>query len=127
MLLRDDDAIDAISAKFSGLELELSHLPTMPDVEKQQQALADALRYVGKRTDLMRYASRYADNLPIGSGATEGTCGQMQDRAKRKGQSWDNPGLCGILTLRGLALSDRWDIGWQCLAASHRIDVIPCA
>jgi len=37
----------------------------------------------------MRYATHYATNLPIGSGATESTCWQMQQRVKLPGQSWD--------------------------------------
>ena len=78
----------------------------------------------------MRYASHYAANLPIGSGATEGTCWQMQARVKRPGQSWGaveesdrvrrTPGLNGIMTTRGLELSDRWDSAWSAYAAMHR-------
>jgi hypothetical protein len=78
----------------------------------------------------MRYASHYAANLPIGSGATEGTCWQMQGRVKRPGQSWGSvlepdkpartPGLNGVMTTRGLVLSDRWDAAWPAYAAKHR-------
>ena len=81
----------------------------------------------------MRYGAHYAANLPIGSGATEGTCWQMQARVKRAGQSWGSarsdpqpdhashtPGLNGVMTTRGLLLSDRWDAAWPTYAATHR-------
>ena len=71
----------------------------------------------------MRYASLPAAKLAIGSGATEGTCGLMQERVKRRGQSWEIPGLRGILTIRGLVLSDRWDAAWKSYAATHRSEV----
>ena len=68
----------------------------------------------------MRYASFYAANLPIGSGATEGTCFQMQQRVKLPGQSWQPRGLRGILAIRALVLSDRWHTAWPAYAAKHR-------
>ena len=55
----------------------------------------------------MRYATHYAANLPIGSGATESSCFQMQQRVKLPGQSWESV-LDGILAMRSLALSGRW-------------------
>lgn len=49
-----------------------------------------------------------AANLPIGSGATESMCWQMQQRIKLPGRSWDTPGLRGVLATRAPVLSDRW-------------------
>ena len=71
----------------------------------------------------MRYASLHAAKLAIGSGATEGTCGLMQQRVKRRGQSWKPEGLRAILTLRGLVLSGRWDSAWQFYAGAHGAEV----
>ncbi len=71
----------------------------------------------------MRYASHYHGNLPIGSGATESTCWQMQQRVKLPGQSWDVPGLRGILAMRALVISERWPLAWPRYAATHRKDV----
>jgi hypothetical protein len=70
----------------------------------------------------MRYAAHYAANLPIGSGATESTCWQMQQRVKLPGQSWE-AGLRGVLAMRGLALSERWVAAWQPYAARYRKEV----
>ena len=71
----------------------------------------------------MRYASFYAAKLPIGSGATESTCWQMQQRVKLPGQSWEPHGLRGVLAIRGLVLSERWNAAWKPYAATHRKEV----
>ena len=56
-------------------------------------------------------------------GATEGRCWQMQQRVKLPGQPWEPRGLRGVLAIRALALSDRWETAWQPYAARHRKDV----
>jgi hypothetical protein len=117
-LLRDDAAIDRIWRKLRRLESDLPESAT-----DGREAVASALSYIRKRKRKMRYASPYAANLAIGSGATEGTCGLMQQRVKRRGQSWEPRGLRGILTIRGLVLSDRWGAAWKSYAATHRTEV----
>jgi len=118
LLLRDDHAIDTIWRKLRGLAKQLSGRGT-----KARNAVAAALRYIRFRKSKMRYAAHYAANLPIGSGATESTCWQMQQRVKLPGQSWDKPGLRGILAMRALVLSDRWPAAWQPYAVTHRKEV----
>ena len=117
-LLRDDNAIDKIWRNLRGLAKRLSGRGT--DARK---AVAAALSYIRTRKAKMRYATHYAANLPIGSGATESTCWQMQQRVKLPGQSWDVPGLRGILAMRALVLSDRWLAAWPSYAATHRKEV----
>ncbi len=126
-LLRDDGAIDRIWTNLRRLGKRLS-----VEESEARTTVAAALSYIRHRKRKMRYASHYAANLPIGSGATESTCWQMQDRVKRPGQSWQSverpgharrtPGLNGIMTMRGLVLSDRWDSAWPAYAATHRMD-----
>ncbi len=70
-------------------------------------------------------ASLYQANLPFGSGATESTCWQMQRRVQRPGQSWEVPGLRGILAIRGLVLTERWSEAWKPYAAKH-LKVVHC-
>ncbi len=118
-LLRDDRAIDRI---WRNLRRKATGLPRGSE-PSQRKALAAALSYIRKRKNKMRYASLHAAKLTIGSGATEGTCGVMQLRVKRRGQSWEKPGLRGILTIRGLVLSERWDAAWARYAAKHRSEV----
>ena len=117
-LLRDDDAIDRI---WRNLRHKAKTLPRSATSERT--AVAAALSYIRTRKNKMRYASLYAANLTIGSGVTEGTCGLMQMRVKRRGQSWEVPGLRGILTIRSLVLSGRWDTIWNAYAAPHRAEV----
>ena len=117
-LLRHDTAIDRIWRSLRRKAKSLAR-----DATKQRTALAAALSYIRKRKSKMRYASLYAAKLTIGSGATEGTCGLMQTRVKRRGQSWETPGLRGILTIRGLVESGRWTSAWSGYAATHRVEV----
>ena len=124
-LLRDDRAIDRIWTNLRRLGKTLS-----AERVEARDAVAAALRYIRDRKNKMRYASHYAANLPIGSGATEGVCWQMQGRVKRPGQSWGSvvtperatrtPGLKGVMSTRGLVLSDRWDAAWSAHAAKHQ-------
>lgn len=130
-LLRHDDAIDRIWVQ---LREKAKTLPR--DQVDARDAVAAAMSYIRHRKNKMRYGSHYAANLPIGSGATEGTCWQMQARVKRPGQAWGSdgsdvhrdkvahsPGLNGVMTTRGLVLSDRWDAAWPTYAATHRSEL----
>ncbi len=116
--LRDDAAIDKTWRNLRALARRLTGRGTAA-----RQAVAAALRYIRSRKAKMRYASHYRADLPIGSGATESTCWQMQQRVKLPGQSWDVPGLRGILAMRALVLSERWRPAWQVYAATHRKNV----
>lgn len=117
-LLRDDGAIDRVSANLRAQAKRLPGRNTKP-----RRAIAAALRYARGRKHLMRYASHYKANLPIGSGATESTCWQMQQRVKLPGQSWEPGGLRGTLAIRSLVLSERWAPAWDHYASLHRAEV----
>ena len=117
-LLETDAAIDHIQYEFRH---RAKHLPGRHTPARQ--AVAAALRYIRHRKDKMRYASLHQKKLPIGSGATESTCWQMQQRVTLPGQSWEQVGLRGVLAIRALVLSDRWDSAWAPFAAKHRMDV----
>lgn len=118
LLLHHDDAIDTIWRKLRRLAKRLPGHNT-----EARNAVAAALSYIRHRKSKMRYAGHYAASLPVGSGATEGTCWQMQQRVKLPGQSWDAPGLRGVLAMRALVLSDRWSTAWQPFAATHRKEI----
>src|SRR5262249_35039962 len=64
LLLRDDNAIDTIWRKLRRLAETLPGRGT-----DARNAVAAALSYIRPRKAKMRYASHYAANLPIGSGA----------------------------------------------------------
>jgi hypothetical protein len=117
-LLSDDGAIDRIWRKLRDLAASLQE-----SARKKRKAVAAALSYIRKRKDRMRYATRYAQGLPIGSGDTENTVWLMQHRVKRAGQSWQPRGLRGVLSLRSLVLSERWDAAWASYAATKHEEV----
>lgn len=117
-LLSDDRAIDRIWLKLRRLAEKLPGSRT-----KARTAVAKALSYIKHRRNKMRYASHYAAKLPIGSGATESTCWQMQQRVKLPAQSWEPRGLRGVLATRALTLSERWETAWPSYAATHRREV----
>ena len=119
-LLRDDRAIDRISRNLREKAKRLD-----PEDTAACDAVTAALRYIRTRKEKMRYASLHQADLPIGSGATESTCWQMQRRVQRPGQSWETPGLRGILAVRALVISERWSEAWKPYAASHR-KVVHC-
>ena len=120
VLLDDDNGIDRIQ---DNLRRQGQRLPDDEDNATARKAIAAALSYMRLRKNKMRYASYYRQNLPIGSGATESTCWQMQQRVKLPGQSWVPTGLRGVLAIRALVLSERWDSAWNHYAAFHRAEV----
>lgn len=76
--------------------------------EAYRRAVYEALTYFEKRRPNMKYADARSQNLPVGSGATESTCGLFQLRVKHPGSHWSAPGLRNVMTARSLQLSGRW-------------------
>lgn len=117
-LLHDNNGIDRF---WSWLALKARTIGAR--TAEQSKAITDAQSYIEERKDKMRYASHRDRNRPIGSGETENTVGLMQLRVKRRGQSWEVPGLSGILSLRSLVLSESWKDAWNVFSAAHRNEV----
>jgi hypothetical protein len=107
----------------NGVDVILRHLKyrqkTLPE-GKPLAAVNKAFKYIHKRRKTMRYADVAKHGLPVGSGATESTCGLFQLTVKRPGAAWGAPGLRGVMTLRGLVLSDRWSSAWSQYTATRR-------
>lgn len=70
----------------------------------------DAITYLTNNALRMNYVAARAQGLNIGSGTVEATCKSLvQVRMCRSGARW-RPGTAqALLSLRALALSDRWD------------------
>ena len=102
-LLDDDD----------GAQRVVCHLRREADKPDHSPAVASAthaaLTYFEKRRPLMKYKQAREQGLPIGSGATESTCALHQLRVKHPGSQWRVTGLRGVITARGLQLSERFD------------------
>lgn len=74
------------------------------------------LTYLERHKDRMNYAELRAQNIPIGTGVTEGTCRYLVvDRLRRSGMTWSDAGGQAVLSLRSLVVSERFDAGWQLL------------
>ena len=66
--------------------------------------------------------------LPVGSGAVESACNTVLNlRTKRNAEHWSNQGLRGVLTLRGIHQSKRFDAFWMHLSKQYQSNVMPVA
>jgi hypothetical protein len=81
-----------------------------PLVGKKAGDLDTALGYFEHNACRMRYAYFKKLGMFVGSGAVEAGCKAIvAQRLKLSGMRWSLPGAAGILTLRCLEASDRWD------------------
>ncbi len=110
-LLFDERGVDDVLRQLT--RTREKHRPA----SAQHEAITAAIRYCDARRPLMHYAELHTQGLPIGSGATESGCALFQLRIKRPGSHWASPGLDGglrgVMTARGLSLSDRWDTAFD--------------
>lgn len=67
--------------------------------EQAAQAARQAKNYFVAHKDRMHYAETDQQGCPIGSGAMESTCAQLQNRFKRIGQFWSPEGKERLLAL----------------------------
>lgn len=110
LLRTDDRAAGRITTVLRSWALELSKTD-QPDAEPTPlpKALTDAITYLTRNGDRMRYRHLRDAGLPIGSGQVEATCKTLvSTRMKRCGARWKTPGGQAVLSLRSLARSSRW-------------------
>ena len=120
-LLHDDDGVDRVLRGLRHRRAQRKNASA--SAPRAAEALTDAIRYIGKRRRKMRYATHWAANRVVGSGATESAAKVMGARTNLSGARWDVPGLRGVLTRRGLVTSERWTPAWAHYAASKRVDI----
>jgi hypothetical protein len=76
------------------------------------------LEYFKTNRHRMQYQRYRRLNLPIGTGAVEGSCKfVVQSRFKRPGSRWSRKGLANMLSLKMARLNGHWDTLWPCLRA----------
>ncbi len=80
--------------------------PAAPVVERET-------KYFEGHRHRLHYARAQAEGCPIGSGAMESTCAQLQTRFKRSGQFWTPPGQRHLLALELARRNDDWDEVWD--------------
>lgn len=77
-------------------------------------AFAEELTYFRNQAPKLGYGAARAAGMPIGSGAVESANRHVVGvRVKQAGMRWTEPGLRGVLTLRALLRSGRWDTWWD--------------
>jgi hypothetical protein len=80
-----------------------------PMAGRKARELQTALGYFEHNSHRMRYAHFKSLGMFIGSGAVEAGCKSIvAQRCKLSGMRWTTPGATGILTLRCLEASNRW-------------------
>lgn len=111
-LLRHDDR---------GVDKVIRALRHLRQRYPRRATLAVEVKYFQRNRRRMRYALAAARGLPIGSGVVEAACKTLvAQRMKRSGMRWRDAGGQAILTLRGLVQSNRFDRGWNLLAATYQ-------
>jgi hypothetical protein len=100
---------------------EADVLASLEALPVQQQAaglsLSDLLQreiaYFQTHRDHLHYQDLAAKGSPIGTGAMESTCAQLQTRVKRTGQFWAPPGLANMLALKAALQNEDWSALWS--------------
>ena len=106
----------------------LEHLPVEPDSEEQtlddlpawcaqhQRRVPPEVKwereYFASHRQHVHYQAMAARGCPVGSGAMESFCAQLQGRFKRCGQFWSEHGLADILALDVVRRNLDWDALW---------------
>lgn len=67
--------------------------------EEQREEVRRQQRYFAEHADHLHYADIEARGCPVGSGAMESTCAQLQGRLKRPGQFWTEKGKRRLLAV----------------------------
>ena len=80
---------------------------------KTQAAVRTEVEYFHTHRDHLHYRKTARQGAPIGSGAVESLCSQLQDRFKRTGQFWKPPGLRHLLAVNSLLQNDDLDVLWN--------------
>lgn len=112
--------------EINGINKVLRALRYLRDHHKGNKAITTGLTYFTNNQHRMRYAQVKQKNLPIGSGIVEAACKTLVgQRLKRAGMSWSFDGAQGVLTMRSLIKSNRFDKAWPFIANQYKQDIIP--
>ncbi len=74
------------------------------------KAANDAIEYYQNNQKRMKYKEARRREEPVGSGAIESTCRQLQCRMKRCGQFWSTRGDEALLCLEMFWRNERWEL-----------------
>lgn len=96
---------DQVSNVISSLQELQPHLQAAA-----AKAASAAIEYYKNNQSRMKYKDARRRNEPVGSGAIESTCRQLQCRMKRCGQFWSTRGDEALLCLDMFWRNDRWEL-----------------
>jgi len=74
------------------------------------EVTSEAIEYYRNNQKRMKYAEAEKRGEPVGSGAIESTCRQLQCRMKRCGQFWSTEGDEALLCLEMFWRNERWEL-----------------
>ena len=77
------------------------------------ELLQREIAYFQTHREHLHYQELAAKGSPIGTGAMESTCSQLQTRVKRTGQFWKPAGLANMLALKAALQNDDWSALWS--------------
>lgn len=81
--------------------------------EEQRQAVERERRYFAGHAERLHYAAVQKRGCPVGSGAMESTCAQLQGRFKRTGQFWTTQGKARLMSLALARHNGDWGGLWE--------------
>ena len=118
-----DTRLDAVD------EIEREVIAAGPRLDTNgDDALHEHRVYLVNNKDRMKYIALRAAGLPIGSGTTESGCNTMLNlRVKRNAEHWSVDGLQGVLTLRGIHESLRFELFWKYFSRQNNVEVYALA
>ena len=96
---------DQVAKVITQLEQLKPHLAEAP-----ARAADEAIEYYQSNRKRMKYKEGLKRKEPVGSGAIESTCRQLQCRMKRCGQFWSTAGDEALLCLEMFWRNERWEI-----------------
>lgn len=94
----------------------LKTLEDLLELCAEKEATRRGVEYFRTHHDHIHYQQLQAQGCPIGSGAMESTCSQLQDRFKRTGQFWTLPGERCLMALELARRNNDWDDIWPLAA-----------
>jgi hypothetical protein len=121
-LLGDDEArvaawVEQATARLKAGEVAALTAEWAGLVPKDAAAFAAERTYFRNQAPRMRYDEYAAAGYPLGSGAVESANRHVVGaRVKQAGMRWTPTGVAGVLALRALLRSRRWEDWWQAQA-----------
>lgn len=77
--------------------------------EEETETVTKNIAYFQTHRERLGYGDLPSHRCPIGSGAMESTCSQLQDRFKRTGQFWVRPGARALMALELIRRNGEWE------------------